>query len=68
MTVISVTQLRLRSPYYQPAFLEYAERTYDQAKQAPGNIHTTTRAQTEMITYDLLAIVPAQCSNIWRLN
>lgn len=42
MAVISVTRLRLRSLHYLPAFLEYAERTHSQAKQAPGNIHATT--------------------------
>lgn len=55
MAIISVTRLRLRSPHYLPAFQEYAERTYSQAKLAPGNIHAITRSQTETIYWTLSA-------------
>ena len=55
MALISVTRTRLRSLRYLSAFLEYAERSYSQAKQAPGNIHATTRSQTETIYWTLSA-------------
>ena len=53
MAVISVTRLRLRSLDYLPAFLEYADPAHAQAEQAPGNIHTLIRAQTETVYWTL---------------
>lgn len=55
MAVISVTRLRLRSLDYLPDFIEYADLAYNQAKQAPGNIHTITRSQTETAYWTLTA-------------
>ena len=55
MAVISVTQLQLRSPYYLLTFLEYANRAYDQSKQASGNIQTVVRSQTETAYWTLTA-------------
>lgn len=55
MAIISATRLRLRSLRYLPAFLEYAVLRESQAKLAPSNIHTTTRAQTKTVFWTLTA-------------
>ncbi|MBV8885409.1 MAG: DUF3291 domain-containing protein [Chroococcidiopsidaceae cyanobacterium CP_BM_RX_35] len=55
MTLISVTRLRLRSLDYLPDFLEYGDRSLSQAEYAPGNLHTTTREQTQTAFWTLTA-------------
>lgn len=52
---MAVTWSRLQSPYYLPDFLEYADRAYNQSKQAFGNIQTVTRSQTETAYWTLTA-------------
>lgn len=45
MALVSVTRLRLRSPFYFPLFLIHAITSFEQAKKAAGNLGVQTRQQ-----------------------
>lgn len=53
MTLISITRLRLRSIRFLPAFLWYAIRSNNQAKSAPGNLASITRAQGNSVFWTM---------------
>lgn len=53
MTFISVTRLRLRSPFYLPLFLLYAIPSSIQANRAAGNMKAITRSTSNNVFWTL---------------
>ncbi|MBF2080477.1 MAG: hypothetical protein IGR76_18645 [Synechococcales cyanobacterium T60_A2020_003] len=52
-TFVSVTRLRLRSPWTLPAFYWYTGRSFRQVKNAPGHLASTPRRQPNFTFWTL---------------